>query len=106
MQRPFFRTFAACTTLACLAAPALADGATSATAAVADCPLIGAASGLTAECDALRVTFHTGVTDCMQDLTTQARARITDGATNGSHTNRARMLICDRQVRDRMGLVD
>lgn len=101
MKRLFQIAFASA---ALLASPTLAD--TDPQAIPEDCPLIGAQTGLTEACATLRVTFRSGLSDCMDDLDAKARARITDGTANGPHTNRARMLICEREVRERMGLAD
>jgi hypothetical protein len=52
------------------------------------------------------MTYMTGVTDCLQAL--QAKADAGTGAiyTHNAQSDRARMLICKGQVRERMGLTD
>lgn len=70
------------------------------------CPLIGPAAGLSEECTLLRATFREGVMLCMQDMKIKAAANATDLYMDNAHSSRARMLICDRQVRDRMGLAN
>lgn len=90
--------------LACLAGPALADGAV--IDPLSQCPLTGPAVGQSQACQALRGTFREGVDSCMQQLKVKASVSTGDQFTHNSHTNRARMLICDREVRERMGLAD
>ena len=103
MQKPFLPALLA---LALTAAPALADGGSDPQPAAPPCPLHGQPAGLSDSCTALRVAFHTGMNDCLQAR--QAKAAAGTGAhyAHNAHTNRARMLICDQEVRERMGLSD
>lgn len=79
---------------------------TDATAPDAQCPLIGPTQGLSEECTLLRATFREGMTACMQDMKIKAAAHATDIYMDNAHTSRARTMICERQVRDRMGLAN
>lgn len=79
---------------------------TAATAPDAQCPMKGSPAGLTEECTLLRAAYREGVSSCMHDLKIQAAAQATELYTDNAHTSRARMMICDRQVRDRMGLAN
>lgn len=103
MQKPFLPVILA---LALTTGQAFADTDALVLPAKADCPLEGQTNGLSADCSALRMTFMTGVTDCLQAL--QAKADAGTGAiyTHNAQSDRARMLICKGQVRERMGLAD
>jgi len=71
-----------------------------------ECHLTGRATNLTEECRALRVSLRDEVDDCMQALKVKAEAQPGEGYTHTSQTNRSRLLICDLEVRKRMGLAD
>lgn len=79
---------------------------TAATAPDTQCPLTGPKDGLTEECSLLRATFRADLSACMKDLKIKAAARTNEVYADTAHASRARMLICDRQVRDRMGLAN
>jgi hypothetical protein len=93
-------------TLALSSGQAFADNDPQVLPAKAECSLDGQTTGLTEDCSALRVTFQTGVTDCLQAK--QAKADASAGAiyTHNAQSDRARMLICKGEVRERMGLAD
>lgn len=86
-----------------LVGAALADAATN---TIPDCRLTGTATDMTEDCRALRVTLQDEVDDCMQAK--EAKADALPGAvyTHNAHTNRSRLLLCDLEVRQRMGLAD
>lgn len=72
---------------------------------LAACPLTGG-TATQADCTALQDSFRTSMTDCL--ATMQSKASATSGTVykHNSHTYRAQSVICDREVRARMGLSD
>ncbi len=91
--------------LVIIAQPALADSPTGSVQG-ADCPLSGAFEGPDAACTALRVTFSATMQDCMAARAAEAQARAGTGHASNSHTQRARRMLCDVQVREKLGLAD
>lgn len=87
-----------------LAGQGLADNLAKATLAEG-CQLVGPVTEATENCRALRVALRTEVGECMDRMMAEAAARPDSVAVNTSHTNRARFLICDVAVREKMGLV-
>lgn len=84
-----------------LASPALADTAVSYPGA-ANCPMTGHVNRVSEECKVFRLAFRAEVSACMDQRLLAART--SRGATMNSHTSRARFLICDAEVRAKLGV--
>ena len=87
-----------------LASPALAEDIPP-QPLLATCPLTGG-TVTRADCTAPQESFDTGMTDCLQTMQSKASANTGMVYKHNSHTYRAQSVICDREVRARMGLSD
>lgn len=89
--------------LAGFSQPTFADAAK---AAMQDCALIGPEAGASEDCKALRVAFRTEVNECMTEMKTLSELRSGRATRNTSQSSRARFIICDAAVRQKLGLKD
>lgn len=87
--------------LLALASPAVAETTTSYLEA-GTCPMTGDLSGLTEDCLAFRLAFRAEVTACMEERLLASRT--SRGAVMNSQSTRARFLICDAEVRAKLGV--
>ena len=69
------------------------------------CPLTGYATGLDADCQALRADYRARIADCMARRVDDAKNRGAGEAVKSGHATRARYLLCSAEVSDRAALV-
>jgi hypothetical protein len=84
-----------------LSGPALAE-TTASYPGEANCSMTGHASRVSEECKAFRLAFRAEVNACMDRLLLASRTSW--GAAMNSQTNRSRFLICDADVRAKLGV--
>ena len=96
------KSFAPLLLLLAFSSPVLADTTTASDPAAEDCPMTGALSRMTEECQVFRLAFRAEISACMAERLLAARS--SRGATMNAQSTRARFLICDAEVRAKLQL--